>query len=359
MKSMKVAMYSTRKYDKKSFEGEQEHITAAGIDITYLEPHLNAVTAKLAEDHQAVCLFVNDDACEDTLRILHSQGIKYIAMRCAGYNNVDLKVAKELGISVVNVPAYSPEAVAEFAVGMLLTIVRKYHKAYNRVREGNFLLDGLMGFNLEGKTIGIIGTGKIGLCTGRILAHGFRAKVVGYDPYPNPTAAAENGIQYVSLEELFKTSDVISLHCPLTPETRYIVNEEALKTTKPGAKLHFPHIRWLLMALFPDSGLIIVNTSRGALIDTSDLIQGLKSGHVGAVGMDVYERESKYFFRDSSNKIIQDDQLSRLVSFHNVFISGHQAFLTREALSAIARVTVENLKLLEEGSPCSNSVTAN
>ncbi|KAH7344768.1 D-lactate dehydrogenase [Rhizoctonia solani] len=339
MQSMKVAMYSTRKYDQKSFEREQEHIAAAGIHITYLEPHLNSVTAKLAEDHQAVCLFVNDDACEDTLKILHSQGIRYIAMRCAGYNNVDLKVAKELGISVVNVPAYSPEAIAEFAVGMLLTIVRKYHKAYNRVREGNFLLDGLMGFNLEGKTIGIIGTGKIGLCTGRILAHGFRAKVVGYDPYPNPTAAAENGIQYVSLEELFKTSDVISLHCPLTPETKYIVNEEALKTTKPG--------------------LVIVNTSRGALINTSDLIQGLKSGHVGAVGMDVYERESKYFFRDSSNKIIQDDQLSRLVSFHNVFISGHQAFLTQEALSAIARVTVENLKLLEEGSLCSNSVTAN
>ncbi|CAE6429301.1 unnamed protein product [Rhizoctonia solani] len=311
MKSMKVAMYSTRQYDRRSFEGESEHITAAGIEITYLEPHLNVVTAKLAEGHQAVCLFVNDDASEETLRVLHSQGIKYIAMRCAGYNNVDLKVAEEL--------------VAEFTVGMLLTIVRKYHKSYNRVREGNFLLDGLMGFNLEGKTIGIIGTGKIGkcLCTGRILAHGFRAKVIGYDPYPSPTAA-ENGIQYVSLDELFKASDIISLHCPLTPDTEYIVNEEALKTTKPG--------------------LVIVNTSRGALINTADLIHGLKSGHIGAVGMDVYERESKYFFRDSSNKIIQDDQLSRLVSFHNVFISGHQAFLTKEALSAIARSTVENLR---------------
>ncbi|GAB1519130.1 inositol hexakisphosphate and diphosphoinositol-pentakisphosphate kinase [Rhizoctonia solani] len=302
MKSMKVAMYSTRQYDRRSFEGESEHITAAGIEITYLEPHLNVVTAKLAEGHQAVCLFVNDDASEETLRVLHSQGIKYIAMRCAGYNNVDLKVAEELGISVVNVPAYSPEA--------------GIHKSYNRVREGNFLLDGLMGFNLEGKTIGIIGTGKIGKW--RILAHGFRAKVIGYDPYPSPTAA-ENGIQYVSLDELFKASDIISLHCPLTPDTEYIVNEEALKTTKP------------------------VNTSRGALINTADLIHGLKSGHIGAVGMDVYERESKYFFRDSSNKIIQDDQLSRLVSFHNVFISGHQAFLTKEALSAIARSTVENL----------------
>ncbi|CAE7196647.1 unnamed protein product [Rhizoctonia solani] len=333
MANLKVALYSARRYDRKSFEGEQEHITVAGIEITYLEPHLNSVTAKLAEGHQAVCLFVNDDAGEETLKVLHSQGIKYIAMRCAGYNNVDLKVAKELGISVVNVPAYSPEAIAEFAVGMLLTIVRKYHKAYNRVREGNFLLDGLMGFNLEGKTIGLIGTGKIGLCTGRILSHGFRAKVIGYDPYPNPTAAAENGIQYVTLEELFKTSDVISLHCPLTPETKYIVNEEALKTTKP----------------------VIVNTSRGALINTSDLIHGLKSGHIAAVGMDVYERESKYFYRDSSNKIIHDDQLSRLVSFHNVFISGHQAFLTQEALSAIARTTVENLRLLEEGAPCPNS----
>ncbi|ELU41895.1 D-lactate dehydrogenase [Rhizoctonia solani AG-1 IA] len=320
MMSMKVAMYSTRQYDRRSFEGESEHITAAGIEITYLEPHLNVVTAKLAEGHQAVCLFVNDDASEETLRVLHSQGIKYIAMSCPALQ-VDLKVAEELGISVVNVPAYSPEA--------------GIHKSYNRVREGNFLLDGLMGFNLEGKTIGIIGTGKIGLCTGRILAHGFRAKVIGYDPYPSPTAA-ENGIQYVSLDELFKASDIISLHCPLTPDTEYIVNEEALKTTKP------------------------VNTSRGALINTADLIHGLKSGHIGAVGMDVYERESKYFFRDSSNKIIQDDQLSRLVSFHNVFISGHQAFLTKEtvqALSAIARSTVENLRLLEEGLPCSNSVT--
>ncbi|KAB5592379.1 D-lactate dehydrogenase [Ceratobasidium theobromae] len=304
-------MYSTRRYDRRSFEGEQEHITAAGLEISFLEPHLNAVTAKLSEGHQAVCLFVNDDAGAETLEVLYSLGVKFIAMRCAGYNNVDLRAAKEFGISVVTVPAYSPEAVAEFAVGMLLTIVRKYHKAYNRVREGNFLLDGLMGFNLEGKTIGIIGTGKIGLCTGRILAHGFRANVIGYDLYPNEAAAKDNGINYVSLDELFRTSDVISLHCPLTPQTKYIINEEVLKTTKPG--------------------LIIVNTSRGALINTADLIQGLKSGHIGAVGMDVYERESKYFFRDSSNKIIQDDQLSRLVSFHNVFISGHQAFLTREA----------------------------
>ncbi|KAG8689652.1 hypothetical protein FRC09_012331 [Ceratobasidium sp. 395] len=221
---------------------------------------------------------------------------------------------------------------------MLLTIVRKYHKAYNRVREGNFLLDGLMGFNLEGKTIGIIGTGKIGLCTGRILSHGFRANVIGYDLYPNEKAAAENGIKYVPLEELFKNSDIISLHCPLTPETKYIVNEEVLKITKPG--------------------VIFVNTSRGALINTADLIQGLKTGHVGAIGMDVYERESHYFFRDSSNKIIQDDQLSRLVSFHNVFISGHQAFLTQEALSAIARTTVENLRAVENGEKCPNLVSA-
>ncbi|KAG9124267.1 hypothetical protein FRC07_012180 [Ceratobasidium sp. 392] len=267
---MKVAVYNTKKYDKRSFEGEQEHITAAGLEFTFLEPQLDAVTAKLSDGHDAVCLFVNDDACSETLQVLHSQGIKYIAMRCAGYNNVP----------------------------------------YNRVREGNFLLDGLMGFNLEGKTIGIIGTGRIGLCTGRILSYGFRANVIGYDPYPNEKVAAENGIKYVSLDELFRTSDIISLHCPLTPETKYMVNEEVLKITKPG--------------------VVLVNTSRGALIDTSDLIQGLKAGHIGAVGMDVYERESHYFFKDSSHKIIQDDQLSRLVSFHNVFISGHQAFLTQE-----------------------------
>lgn len=334
---MKVAVYSSKRYDRKSFQGEQEHITAAGMVFTFLEPQLDAVTAKLSAGHQAVCLFVNDDASAETLRILHSLGVKYIAMRCAGYNNVDLNTANALGMSVATVPAYSPEAVAEFAIGMLLTIVRKYHKAYNRVREGNFLLEGLMGFNLEGKTIGIIGTGRIGLCAGRILSHGFRANVIGYDPYPNEKAAAENGIKYVPLEELFRTSDIISLHCPLTPETKYIIDEAALKMTKPG--------------------LVIVNTSRGALINTADLIHGLKTGHIGAVGMDVYERESHYFFRDSSNKIIQDDQLSRLVSFHNVFISGHQAFLTREALSAIARTTVQNLKSIEEGSPCPNSVT--
>ncbi|KAG8780658.1 hypothetical protein FRC12_022722 [Ceratobasidium sp. 428] len=280
---MKVAMYSTKRYDRRSFEREQEHIEAAGLKLTFLDPQLDPVTAVLSDGHDAVCLFVNDDAGSETLKVLHSQGIKYIAMRCAGYNNVDLKEAQALGISVVTVPAYSPEAVAEFAVGMLLTIVRKYHKAYNRVREGNFLLDGLMGFNLEGKTIGIIGTGKIGLCTGRILSHGFRANVIGYDLYPNEKAAAENGIKYVPLEELFKSSDIISLHCPLTPETKYIVNEEVLKITKPG--------------------VIFVNTSRGALINTADLIQGLKTGHVGAIGMDVYERESHYFFRDSSNKV--------------------------------------------------------
>jgi D-lactate dehydrogenase len=226
---------------------------------------------------------------------------KYIVLRCAGFNNVDLKAAAKFNIHVARVPAYSPEAVAEFAVGMLMTVVRKYHKAYNRVREGNFLLDGLLGFNINGKTVGIIGTGKIGLITGKILAKGFGATVIAFDPYPSKQAE-EYGIAYVdTLEELLSRSDIISLHCPLMDSTKYIINDNSLAQTKPG--------------------VILINTSRGGLIDTYALIRALKSGHVAAVGLDVYERESNYFFADSSAKVITDDSFARLLSFYNVFMT--------------------------------------
>ncbi|TDL22909.1 D-lactate dehydrogenase [Rickenella mellea] len=329
---MKVAFYNTKEYDSAAFGNGDP------LEITYLQHTLDAGTAKLAAGHDAVCIFVNDRADAETLKVLHEQGIKTIALRCAGFNNVDLNAAKELGITVVRVPAYSPEAVAEFAVGTILTVVRKYHKAYNRVREGNFLLNGLVGFNLQGKTIGIIGTGKIGMRTGKILSRGFEAHVIAYDPYPDSAGAQEAGITYVDLKTLLSTADVISLHCPLLPSTKYILNKETLAQTKPG--------------------IVIVNTSRGALIETDALIQNLKSGHVSAVGLDVYEHEEEYFFKDGSGTIMHDDLFSRLLSFHNVFVSGHQAFLTKEALDAIAQTTVSNLDDISKGKDCPNVVRA-
>lgn len=245
--------------------------------------------------------------------------------------------ARELNIEVVRVPAYSPDSVAEFAVGMILTVVRKYHKAFNRVREGNFLLDGLLGFNLHGKTVGIIGTGKIGMLTGNILSKGFGCKVIAYDVFPNEKAAAEHGISYVeTLDELLSTSDIVSLHCPLMESTFHLLNEETLFKMKKGA--------------------VLINTSRGGLIDTSALVKVLKADHLGAVGMDVYEQESAYFFSDSSEKVIQDDVLARLLSFYNVFVTGHQAFLTKEALAGIAGTTIANLKSLASEGKCDNSV---
>jgi len=237
---------------------------------------------------------------------------------------------------VARVPAYSPDAVAEFAVGMILTLSRKYHKAYPRVRDGNFLLEGLLGKNIKGKTVGLIGTGKIGLCAGHILSLGFGANVIAYDPFPSKDAAA-NGITYVQgLDELLTRSDIISIHCPLLDSTKHIINERTIHQMKQG--------------------VILVNTSRGGLIDTSALIKGLKENHFGAVGMDVYEKEQEYFFQDASDSIIQDDQLSRLLSFHNVFVTGHQAFFTEEALQGIAETTLSNFRAFSSGSECKNIV---
>jgi len=256
--------------------------------------------------------------------------------QCAGFNNVDLDKASELDISVARVPAYSPESVAEFAVGHILTLVRKYHKAHKRVSDGNFLLSGLVGYNLSGKTVGIIGTGKIGMITGKILSHGFDCNVLAYDPYPNPTVAATYGLNYTTLQDLLERSDIISLHCPLTPQTKHIINASSLAQTKPG--------------------VIIVNTSRGGLIDTRALIDALASGHVRAAGLDVYEREDMHFFQDNSTRVHTDDLLARLLGFHNVLITGHQAFLTEEALENIAVTTLSNLSALEKGHECPNVV---
>ncbi|KAG8908092.1 hypothetical protein FRB99_000536 [Tulasnella sp. 403] len=335
--TLRVAFYSTKHYDSDSFDDQISHLQPdLKIEFTYLEPRLSLTTVPLAKGHDAVCIFVNDNADAAVLEGLNALGIKFVALRCAGFNNVDLKKAKELGIVVSRVPAYSPDAVAEFAVGMILTVIRKYHKAYNRVREGNFLLEGLLGFNIKQSTVGLIGTGKIGLLTGKILSRGFGARVIAYDPYPNPPVAEEYGITYVTLDELLAQSDIISLHCPLTPENRYLINGSAIGKMKEG--------------------VVLVNTSRGALIDTKALIRGLKEGKIKAVGMDVYEKESEYFFQDGSEGIMQDDLLARLISFHNVFISGHQAFLTREALASIAATTIDNVVALGSGKECKNVV---
>jgi len=331
---MKVVFFSAHKYDISSFE------TVSGgandLEFDFHDIKLDAKTAILAKGADAVCIFVNDDASADALQVLKDNGVKSIALRCAGYNNVDLKKANELGLNVVRVPAYSPDAVAEFAVGMILTLLRKYHKSYPRVRDGNFLLDGLLGKNINGRTVGLIGTGKIGLVAGRILAHGFGATVIAFDPYPAKDAD-KYGITYVQeLNELLARADIISIHCPLLESTKHIINEDSISKMKDG--------------------VVLVNTSRGGLIDTSALIKGLKANKFGAVGMDVYEKESEYFFQDSSEKVIQDDQLSRLLSFHNVFVTGHQAFFTEEALHGIAETTLANLQSLAKGEKCLNIV---
>ncbi|KAF8423793.1 D-lactate dehydrogenase [Tirmania nivea] len=334
---MKVAIYSSKAYDVDSFNATN---LDDSVELNFLKVGLDEKTVALAAGHEAVCIFVNDIADAEVLEGLSEQGVKFIALRCAGFNNVDLKKAKELGIKVARVPAYSPESVAEFTVGMIMTVVRKYHKAYNRVREGNFLLDGLLGFNLSGKTVGIIGTGRIGLLTGKILSKGFACNVIAYDVYPNVKAASEYGIKYVdTLEELLKMSDIVSLHCPLMDSTYHILDERTLAQTKKG--------------------VVLINTSRGGLINTTALISALKSGHVGAVGLDVYEKEEEYFFGDSSSKIIYDDNLSRLISFYNVFITGHQAFLTNEALHGIAETTLSNLKSLSQDGTSENLVEPN
>lgn len=328
---MKIAFFSTKSYDRESF---LKHASDFGHEFSFLEPQLNRQTVALAEGHQAICSFVNDPLDAPTLKKLSELGIQLIALRCAGYNQVDLEAAKNLGISIVRVPAYSPEAVAEHAFALLLTLLRKTHKAYNRVRENNFSLEGLTGVNIYEKTIGVIGTGAIGKSFCRI-AKGFGAKVLAYDLFPSE-GMKKIGVTYLPLEEVLSKSHVISLHCPLTPETRHLINSNTLQQMQDGVAL--------------------INTSRGALIDTKAVIKALKTRKIGYLGIDVYEQEEHIFFKNLSEEILQDEQISRLVTFPNVLITGHQAFLTREALDQIALTTLRNITEFEEGKPLTNMV---
>jgi D-lactate dehydrogenase len=322
-----VAVFDTKPYDRDPLQrAGKDH----GIEWRFLEFRLTCETAPLANSAQAVCAFVNDQLDRPCLEVLAGLGVKLIALRCTGFNNVDLAAARELKLTVTRVPVYSPYAVAEHAVALLLTLNRKTHRAFNRVRELNFSLNNLVGFDLHGKTAGIVGTGKIGRIVGEIL-RGFGMKVIAFDPFPNPEWAARYGVEYVDSATLAKSSDVISLHIPLTPETRHIIRRESIELMKPG--------------------VILINVSRGALIDTTALIEALKTGQLGGVALDVYEEEEGIFFEDLSGEVLQDDELARMLTFPNVVITAHQAFLTREALADIARTTVANLDALAAGQP--------
>ena len=320
-----VAVYDTKPYDREFLSGVDE---ADSIQWRFHEFRLSAETAMTSTGAQVVVPFVNDRIDAACLNVLEEQGVKLVALRCAGFNNVDLAVAKELGIDVTRVPSYSPHAVAEHTVGLLLGLNRKIHRAWNRVREHNFSLNGLVGFDVHGKTVGIVGTGKIGRITADIF-RGFGANVIAFDPFPNEAWAQSSSVRYCELDEVLSSSDIISLHTPLTPETHHLINDVSVSRMKRG--------------------VVIVNTSRGKLIDTTSLIGGLKSGQLGGVALDVYEEEEGVFFEDLSGEVLKDDELSHLLSFPNVLVTSHQAFLTREALQEIARVTVVNIhQLLKE-----------
>ena len=319
---MKLAFFDTKPYDIPGFD---RYALPAGVEIKYFEPSLNEDTVSLAAGFDAVCVFVNDVVNARVVQRLQDMGVKAILLRCAGFNNVDIKACRGK-LRVFRVPAYSPYAVAEHAMALLLTVNRRTHKAHNRTREFNFSLQGLTGFDLHGKTVGIIGTGKIGRVFADIC-RGFGMEILAYDVFPNP----ETGLTYVSLEELLSKSDIISLHCPLTEETDHLIREESIAKMKDG--------------------VVILNTSRGGLVNTEDLIQGLKSGKIGAACLDVYEEEGEVFYEDLSGHILQDDKLVRLIAMPNVIVTSHQAFLTREALDNIAHTTVNNLVRFAQGNP--------
>ncbi len=320
---MKISFFSAQPYDKEFFTRHNSHF---GFELEFFEVALDSQTVGLVQNATVVCVFVNDLATADVLQQLVSKGVKIVALRCAGFNNVDLQAAKDLGLRVCRVPAYSPEAVAEHAVAMILTLNRKTHKAYNRVREQNFSLHGLMGFDLYNKTIGIVGTGKIGQALCRIMK-GFGCRVLAFDLMVNPDLEKE-GVEYVSMITLLQQSDIISLHTPLNEQTKHLINKETIALTKPG--------------------IMVINTSRGGLIETRDVIDALKSGHIGYLGIDVYEQEEGLFFRDRSSDIIVDDMIQRLMSFPNVLVTAHQAFFTKEAMDQIAETTLLNIKSIVE-----------
>jgi len=330
---MTITFFSTQSYDRTFFE---RHNQGLGFNLVFLEAQLNDQTVGLAQGSEAVCVFVNDHVDESVIGELAGLGVKIIALRCAGFNNVNLAAAAKHRVKVVRVPAYSPHAVAEHAVALIMALNRKTHKAYNRVREQNFSLNGLLGFDLSGKTVGVVGTGKIGEAFAKIML-GFGCAVTAFDVVQNESLV-KSGVKYLAMKELVAQADILSLHCPLNDHTLHMINDDAIALMKRGAML--------------------INTSRGALIDTKSVISGLKSGHIGSLGIDVYEQEEKLFFRDLSGTIIEDDLISRLMSFPNVLITAHQGFFTQEALTQIAQTTLNNLKAFRENKPLQNEVQA-
>ena len=327
----KIAFFGAKPYDIASFDKVNEKYN---YDMRYYKGHLNPNNVVLTQDTDVVCIFVNDTADAAVIDAMVDNGVKLLALRCAGFNNVDLKAAKGK-LPVVRVPAYSPYAVAEYSLALMLSLNRKIHRAYWRTRDGNFSLNGLMGFDMHGKTIGIIGTGKIARILIRLLK-GFGIRILAYDLYPDMKFAGEEGISYVSLDELYRESDIISLHCPLTDQTKYMIDKDSIDKMKEG--------------------VMIINTGRGQLINTNDLIEGLKEKKIAAAGLDVYEEEGEYFYEDKSDKIIDDDVLARLLSFNNVIVTSHQAFFTKEALHNIAETTLQNIEDFRCHRPLVNEV---
>ena len=327
----KIAFFGAKPYDIASFDKVNEKYN---YDIRYYKGHLNPNNVVLTQDTDVVCIFVNDTADAAVIDAMVDNGVKLLALRCAGFNNVDLKAAKGK-LPVVRVPAYSPYAVAEYSLALMLSLNRKIHRAYWRTRDGNFSLNGLMGFDMHGKTIGIIGTGKIAKILIRLLK-GLGMRILAYDLYPDMKFAGEEGISYVSLDELYRESDIISLHCPLTDQTKYMIDKDSIDKMKEG--------------------VMIINTGRGQLINTNDLIEGLKEKKIAAAGLDVYEEEGEYFYEDKSDKIIDDDVLARLLSFNNVIVTSHQAFFTKEALHNIAETTLQNIEDFRCHRPLVNEV---
>lgn len=329
---MKVTFFGTQPYDRESFDRMSG---AYSLEITYHRSHLNSRNVALTQGADAVCIFVNDQVDAATIRGLAAIGVKLIALRCAGFNNVNLKTAAEQNIAVVHVPAYSPHAVAEHAVALMMALNRKVHRAYWRTRDGNFTLHGLLGFDMHGKTAGIVGTGRIARALISILK-GFGMEILAYDPYPDEDYALVENINYVPLDELYQRSDIISLHCPLTESTRYMINGVAIGRMK--------------------TGVMLINTGRGGLINTEALIEGLKQRKIGSAGLDVYEEEADYFYEDTSDRVMDDDILARLLSFNNVILTAHQAFFTAEALDNIAYTTLQSISDFAEHRPLVNEV---
>lgn len=331
---MKVAVFSTKAYDREFLDAANA-AAQANHELIYFDAKLDPRTVPLVEGCDAVCAFVNDNLGAETMKLLAAHGIRFVVLRSTGFNNVDMHAASAHGIKVARVTVYSPFSVAEHAVGLIMMLNRKLYRAYNRVRDDNFALDGLLGFDLHGRTVGVVGTGKIGVIFAQIM-HGFGCQLLGYDPYPNPHFETIGAARYVELPELFENADIISLHVPLFPETYHLVDSDAIAQMKPG--------------------VMLINTSRGGLIDTRAAIDGIKSGKIGYLGIDVYEQEDDLFFEDLSDTVIQDEDFQLLQSFPNVVITAHQAFFTRDALEDITSTTIENLSDFEQGRPCAHEI---